>query len=296
MEKRITGRNVKIRFFSFLNTMGCGFFNVENKTAIGCGFILLLTMFSPGCMVLWTRKNMAKDPSATGSRLSIPLNDSGQIDLEHMRPSSAAKLIDLIKTDPVIQQAYAETKDTGDQPALFDGLTTENVAKGLDAICSINAMVFRVAAARFIKHPILRDQHNKPIPLIFDQDILDRGFGLTEKQHAELDPRAARLAEKYSSAMPEWLKKNLDLYMFVSMFLAYTAENARTVLGAQIARDLKRVQHNAASAAAARPHNPQPDSDVQAQPVNGRDQHPEQPFPPSGISVVETDQPEAPAA
>jgi hypothetical protein len=211
------------------------------------------------------------DTNFAPSRLSIPLTADGQVDLDHMRPSVAQRFVDLIKTDPTIKETYEEVNapaNAPDGPDLFGGITSENVAKGLDAVATINGMVLRVMAARFVKHPLLRDQNGKPIPLIIDQQLLDSAFSFTPAQHAELDPRATRLAQKYSHKMPAWLKENLDLYMFVSMFLAYTAQNARTVLSAQITRDLARVRYNAASAAAAQPKNPQPDSD--AQPVNGK--------------------------
>ena len=213
---------------------------------------------------------MAKDQTAAAKRLSIPINDDGFIDMEHMRPSTAQALIDLIKTDPTIRDTYKEVNGPADVADVFGGITEANVAKGLDLVCSVNALVFRVAAKRFVKHPLLKDAASgKPLPLVIDQDVLDRAFALTSEQHAELDPRAARLAEKYSSAMPEWLKKNIDLYMFCSMFLAYTAQNAKAALETQVKRDLGRAQAAFAQQRAAQVKNPQPDSD--AQPVNGHD-------------------------
>jgi hypothetical protein len=238
---------------------------------------------------------MAKttETAVPNARLSIPLTADGLIDMEHMRPSTAQKLIDLIKTDPTIRDTYAEINGATDEPdGLFEGLTAENVSKGLDAICTVNAMLFRIGAARFIKHPLLKDATTgKPLPLVLDPDILDKSFGLTDKQHAELDPRAAKVAQKYGNKMPEWLKKHLDLYMLGTMFIAYTGENARTVLTAQIARDVARAREQFLQQAAARPKNPQPDSDVikQAQPLNGRDRAPE-PFPPTDTTAP----PEAP--
>src|SRR5271167_2478367 len=171
-------------------------------------FIILLTLVGVGVECVRVAKT---DNVGSPGRLSIPLTADGFIDLDHMRPSSAQKLVDLIKTDPTIKEAYAEVTgaDGGpDGPALFDGLTQENVSKGLDAIVTVNRLVFRTMAARFIKHPLLKDQHGKPLPLVLEPDILDAAFGLTPKQHGELDPRATRLAQKYSGSMPEWLKKH----------------------------------------------------------------------------------------
>ena len=219
---------------------------------------------------------MAQNEPTRGSRLSIPLTDNGLIDFDHMRPSSAQKLVDLIKTDPTIRDTYKEVNEPGGgEPALFDGLTTENVAGFLDLVANANGLLLRVMAARFVKHPLLRDATTgKHLPLFIDQDVI-ASMGFTAKQHAELDPRATRLAQKYSSKMPAWLKENLDLYMFGSMFLAYTAQNAKAALETQIKRDVMRVQGAFASAKAAEAkRQPQPDTDVRTnsdvQPQNGK--------------------------
>jgi hypothetical protein len=201
--------------------------------------------------------------SGRAARLSLPLTPEGTVDWDHVRPSTAAKFLDIIKTDPEVKNAYSIGNGEGqEQPAIFDEITQESVSQGLDTLQNANATIFRILTARFVKHPLLRDQAGKPVPLILDQQTLDTTFKLTAKQHDELDPRATRLAKKYSSDLPEWLKKNLDLYLFCSMFLAYTAQNAKAAMGLQIKRDLANAQRNFAAAQANQPKNPQPDSDV----------------------------------
>lgn len=195
--------------------------------------------------------------------------------MAHMRPSTASKLIELLKSDPQMRAAYAEVNGlaggaTDDAIAAFGGLTEENVARGLDLVAQANALFFRVGVARFAKHPFIKDDKGRPQPIVIEPDILDAAFRLTPKQHAELDPRATRLAQKYSSELPDWLKRNLDLYMLGSMFLFYTAQNAKTALETQLKRDLARLQHAHARAQANPPHNPKPDTDA-AQPINGHD-------------------------
>jgi len=228
---------------------------------------------------------------ATAGRLSIPLTESGLLDLDHTRASTLEKLDYILRNDPHIKEALA---DGTEAPDLFGGITTENVAAGLDAVNTVNGLVFRVLAAKFIKHPLLRDKDGKPLPLVLDPAILDRAFRLTDEQHAEFDPRATRLAQKYSGNLPEWLKKNLDLYMFAAMFLSYTASNAKAVLEAQIKRDLGLAQDAFSRAKAAAVKNPQPDSD--AQPVNGREREA-----PSSVRITEVENladlpPEGPTA
>ena len=209
---------------------------------------------------------------------SVPLTaDGSAIDWQRVRPSSKQKLLEVVARDPVFRP---ETRSE-EVPDAFGGITEDNVAAGLDLIQTANALVFRIAAAKFVKHPILRDKDNRPLPLILDQDLLDRSFRLTAEQHAELDPRATRLAQKYAQDLPPWLKKNLDLYLLVSMFLSYTARNAKLVLEAQIKRDLARAQQAFAHAKAATV-GPKADSD--AAPSNGKTQ----PFTASGIELDST--------
>jgi hypothetical protein len=224
-------------------------------------------------------RNANPDETAgRSSRISLPLLDDGTVDWDHVRPSTMEKFAVIVKTDKNVRDTYEEAfgpPPGGESP--FGGITEENVATGLDLVCNINALVFRVAAARFVKNPFVKDKAGRPVPLVIDEDILSRTFRLTPEQHKELDPRATRLAEKYSRDLPEWLKKNMDLYMFASMFLAYTAQNAKTALQAQIARD--RAQGAYAAARANQPQNPKPDTDAvrtepSTQPTNGHDRTP----------------------
>src|ERR1700684_2195988 len=148
-------------------------------------------------------------PAETAKRLSIPLTDEGFIDTDSMRASTAKKSDHLIKNDPAIRSAFNDLHGTA-EPSLAEGLTQANVAAGLDILQSTNALVFRIAAARFIKNPVLKDAKGAPLPLVIDEDVLTAAFTLPPAQHAELDPRAHRLAMKYAGDMPEWLKKHLD--------------------------------------------------------------------------------------
>jgi hypothetical protein len=208
-------------------------------------------------MVVATENTM---PAETAKRLSIPLNDDGFIDLASMRASSIQKFDDLIKNDPAIREAFT-TSHGGPEPNLAEGLTQANVATALDILQSTNALVFRIAAARFIKNPVLKDKTGHPLPLVIDPDVLSKTFCFTPEQHAELDPRAHRLAQKYADEMPEWLKKHLDLYMFGGMLLSYTAQNAKLAIELQVKRDVNRVNEMWRQQQVAQPKNPQPDTD-----------------------------------
>jgi hypothetical protein len=210
-------------------------------------------------------KNM---PAENAKRLSIPLTDDGFIDTGSMRASTAQKFDHLIKNDPAIRDSF-QTQHGGAEPNLAEGLTQANVAEGLNILASTNALVFRIAAARFIRNPVLKDKTGKPQPLVIDPDILTKTFSFTPEQHAELDPRAHRLALKYAGDMPEWLKKHLDLYMFGGMLLSYTAQNAKTAIEMQVKRDVNRYNVAWQQSQVVQPKNPQPTSDAAAPPANG---------------------------
>jgi hypothetical protein len=223
-------------------------------------------------------RNQQNDTELAVSRLSIPLTSDGFVDLSSMRSSSLAKLDHIISNDPNVRQRLDEVMGHTESPDAFSGITEENVGAALDGFQAANAFVFRILAAKLVKHPLLKDQHGKPLPLVLDPQILSTTFAFSAKQHAELDPRAAKLAQKYSDKMPDWLKKNLDLYMFGMMMLSYTAENAKAVVELQIKRDLALVRDQYLRTVANQPKNPQPDTDVRTnsgvQPVNGHDQTP----------------------
>jgi hypothetical protein len=108
------------------------------------------------------------------------------------------------------------------------------------------------------------------LPFVISAQAL-KLMAFSDEQHKELDPRAYRIAKKYEGRLPEWLKKHLDLYILGSMFIAYTAENAKAVMETQVKLDLALVMR-AQQAEAARPQGPQPDSDVPK--PNGRDVRP----------------------
>jgi hypothetical protein len=202
---------------------------------------------------------MARDtedtPAGRGrtGRISLPLTEDGSIDFGHMRASAKARLCSLV--DGQIADIYKEAgqpvpgEDAGDAPPadLFGGLTIENIRTGLDIMSQANVLLVKMLGPRILKHPYRRDlKTGRSVPLVFDQDILQRSFTLTEAQHAELDPRALRLAHKYSHKMPDWFKHHLDFYMLLGMYVKYMGENALTAMQSQVLRDVKTDQEVAA--------------------------------------------------
>ena len=200
-------------------------------------------------------------------RLNLPLIDDGtQIDWERVRPSNKQKFADLMRTDPVAREVAFGPMDTDDNEAdLFGGVTEANVAAALDILAQTEALAFTVLAGRFIKHPLKKDAANKALPFVIDRDVALAAFKLTPEQHAEIDPRAYALSKKYDRQIPDWLKKNMDLYMLVGMFLKYSGENAVRAMQMQVQRDVTN-----AVKAVRRPIPVRP-ADSDAQKMNGKD-------------------------
>ena len=228
--------------------------------------------------MLFVAKN---EEQKSAARISLPLSDDGlSVDWSHVRQSTAAKFESLLRTDPKIRQAYQEengmTAD-GETVDPFGGITQENVHALLDSLGKANSLLFQVIAGRYIKHPFFKDaKTGQPARFVIEPDIMQR-MAFTPKQHEELDPRATKIAQKYSNKLPSWLREHMDLYMFGTMFIAYTVENAKAVLAAQYLRDLAKAG-DMQRKAAAQPKGSQTDSDV---PVNGVDRNPPPEFSPS---------------
>jgi hypothetical protein len=161
-------------------------------------------------------------------------------------------------------------------------ITEANVGKLLDGITTVNALLLQIVAAKWIKHPAgFRDVNQKPINLLIEPDIL-QGMKLTAEQHKELDPRGVKICKRFEDYMPEWLKRNLDLYLFASMFISYTAGNMRTAMVAQVNRDVARARQQVRDQRAAQVQPGDSDKIPAAAapgPTNGLDQNP--PPPPS---------------
>lgn len=207
-------------------------------------------------------RNQNENPAA--KRISLPLTNDGQeIDWAHVRPSTASRFEGLLRTDPNIRKAYEEENHiSSDEPEMDFGITESTVGTLLDGIAKINAMLFQIVAAKWIKHPLVTSADGKKVPFIIEPDSLQK-MQFTPEQHAELDPRAVRIAKKYERKMPDWLKQNFDLYIFGAMFISYTAENAKAVITAQVQKDFIRLQQAAAKQQQAKAAGVRPaDTDV----------------------------------
>jgi len=218
---------------------------------------------------------------ATRKQIALPLTeDSSGIHWDGLRESTRKKLGELIGNDPAAMQrmGLATTGATEEQPQLDLDITQENVGAALDAVNTLTSLGFAWAFPKVTKHPFKKLPTGKPAPFQIDPDLLRSAFTLTEEQHKELDPRALRIAKKHSEKLPEWLKKNFDLYALLVMFLKASAENGQNAIKMQFNRDFLIAQRFAAQrAAGATPTDTDVPSAPPPQPTNGADHTQEQP-------------------
>lgn len=215
---------------------------------------------------------------AEGSqRISLPLDAEGGIDWENVRGSARKAFLNAVENDVTTLEhiGMAHTGTAVDPAADGEGLdleiTQQDVHNALDEIFAAESAIFRVFAAKFIKHPLMRDRDGKPVPMIIEPDIADRSFKLTEKDHKALDARVTRQVKRIP--VPEWMKKNLDLWMIGIYLGKATLTNVQTAMKDQIKRDLQRAMEHQAQQAAK--HNPRPDTDAR----------PQQQAPPATVTV-----------
>ena len=187
------------------------------------------------------------DTTRRGARLSLPLNEDGTIDWESVRPSNKERFAEIVSNDAVALEAIGLAAggegEEGEGENPLSGITETNIGTALDIICQANALAFKVIAEKTQKHPFLVDAvTRKPMPLIIDQDILQKSFTLTEEQHKELDPRVLLEVERHSHQMPEWVKKNLNIIMLFGMFFKYQLVNGLTAIQVQKLRDAERLK------------------------------------------------------
>jgi hypothetical protein len=168
------------------------------------------------------------------NRVSFAIKDDGSgFDFDGMQQRNKEKLAQLVSA------SYAEILEQGGMAnsgaGIFDGVTLENIRTALDMLNRVNAMALKSVAPMIVKNPFKVDaKTGTPTPIAFDPGVVEGIFQFTEAQHAELDPRALRLAQKHS---PEWLKKNADIVMLITMFTNYTFENSMKAISAQLRKD-----------------------------------------------------------
>lgn len=222
--------------------------------------------------------------SSRANRLILPLTADNQIDWETLenRPSMKQQYLDLVNNDVPTLEHIGMSHDAGGSHDEETGehlpeITSDNVKAVLDILSRTNALAFRMLAPRVLAHPVKSQIEGRRVPLEIDLDVAMSCFMLTKEQHAELDPRALRLAKKY---MPAEAAKHLDIWLLVGMYLKFTADNGINAIKVQVDRDVSRIKTRAAQSAG----NPTPvDNDAGIKP-NGH-------APEEGSSIGESFEP-----
>jgi hypothetical protein len=221
---------------------------------------------------IMARKKQQSDdtPSEYANRLVIPLSGENEIDWESVRDSQREQLLSTINNDVTILEHIGMSHESAtvgeDGKEVLPELTIENISAGIDLLSQANALVFRMIAPMVLPpNPFKSAAAGRRVPVTIDKDIALTCFKFSKEQHAELDPRALRLAKKY---LPDAAKKNLDIWLLGSMFLKYSIDNATRAVQIQLARDHMQIGKQQSSVPAA----PSPDVDNKAtQPTNGVD-------------------------
>lgn len=228
--------------------------------------------------VMAKRKTEEVDGEITrGARLIIPLTGDNEVDWSAVRPAAKEQLLNIANNDVTILEHIGMAHESGNnddgESSDFEGdITQANVKMLLDSLTKANAIVAAMIIPRFVSHPFKRRADGKRVPFTIDRNIALSNFALTESQHAELDPRAERLAKKY---MPAAARKHLDVIMLASMYMHYMEQNLEATVKAQVKYDIANVQ----SAPQVAPPQAPIESDVSVKP-NGHapESVPEEPF------------------
>lgn len=230
------------------------------------------------------------DEKSQSNRLVINLTPDNQIDWSAVRGSTEEQLLHIVNNDVKILEHIGMSHESGENneggDSDFEGdITAANVAAFLDGLTKTNAMAVSMLIPKFMSHPFFRTRDGKKVPFQIDRALALQKFSLTEAQHAELDPRAERLAKKY---MPAVAKKHLDVIMLASMYFTYMTQNLQATISAQLQADMKQ----AVSGPSAAPPQAPIESDAR-QPTNGHavEPLPDEEFTESFEPGTEPDQP-----
>jgi hypothetical protein len=184
------------------------------------------------------------------NRVSFPVKADGSgFDFDSMQERNRQKLVELVTAG----QAEIFASGDGGGGAAFEGITLANVRATIDSINSMTAIGVGYVIPMAVKHPFFVDDSGEKLPLKVDQKLLQDCFKFTDAQHEELDPRAMRLANRYS---PKWLKDNADWVMLLQMYGTYTFQNTMRAIQTQVQRDVENYKRVAATQQPSTPPKP----------------------------------------
>jgi hypothetical protein len=119
-----------------------------------------------------------ESPSGGASRITVHVNEEGQIDWDKSKPGADEELLTAITNDPVMLEKIASHPDFQDtQDASV--VTNDEAGMVLDVINMVEAMAFSSLSKKILGMKV-------------DEKIVRENFTLTEDDHARQDPLAAQ--------------------------------------------------------------------------------------------------------
>jgi hypothetical protein len=164
-----------------------------------------------------------EEPERRAERVSIPLDEKGAVNWDGMRPDTREKVINAFANDPESLKAIGLAS-----PLLApgQGITDENARQALKIIAIADGYLASFVLRIFVKFSL-------------DADVARDAFTFSDKQLDEMSPRAARLANKYSSAV---ILKYQDEIALLGMFGLYLFEQMKTAIMTQAMRNMVKKQ------------------------------------------------------
>jgi hypothetical protein len=154
--------------------------------------------------------------SVNRERISFFVGPDGKIDISTLKGHNRERVLNFFADTDNFSAVNPEAAATGYQP---EGYTEESIRSGLGILSQLSAFLISSAL--------------KAKGFIIDPDIRDKAFIFTPDQIADLAPRGARIANKYS---PKVLKKYQDEMLFVGTLIWAIKEQTNAAMQMQFAR------------------------------------------------------------
>ena len=169
-----------------------------------------------------TREIDEPSPSKA-ERISLKLKDDGLVDWESHRGDTKEKIIKAFANDPEALKLIGMQS-----PLLPDGQgwSEENAKVALETLATVDAWLVSFVLKTTMKMPL-------------DPQVQAKAFKFTPEQLKEMAPRAARVANKYSSSA---ILKYQDEIALAGMFATYLGEQTKQAIGMQMYLNAKKKE------------------------------------------------------
>lgn len=169
----------------------------------------------------FVRRNVDETPTKA-ERISLKLKDDGTVDWDSHRGDTRERIVKAFSNDPETLRMIGLSSPL--LPA-GQGVTDENARAALRLLATANGMLIPVVTKMFFKMKI-------------EPKVATQAFQFTDSQLDEMSPRAARIANKYSSAA---MLKYQDEIALLGMFGLYLSEQVKTAIEMQVTLNMQRA-------------------------------------------------------